>query len=537
MAFIAHPSVRIYGTEHDYEPISCIDPNCPTKAQHLHCPFCPYAEKYTDPVILKAHYRVKHVDKGIIFAGLKVVRCCRECDIVGAIKGEKRFRGAHWHCYRCRNGFNRRDEAIKHYKTHFRNPQTTFQIQIAQDINQVLHQPVLHIKSGSPSGHADDSLARTDEWESARKLGQTQIYVLNNDSTLIDSAEDSCMTPDIVAATEIVDTSHTYTLNTSQPYAFTPDVEADADIVEDTAEMPDEFSATLDAEETQTSEYISPEVFNRVVRQKVQAEKKASTLQTRYQELLVTNLNRENELLAQIKTLQSQLKKKSEEVERRQQRENDLQSQLQLSVDVRLQTLMKKLQQDHAEFLNAQLAKLERAMSQTKSCEQVHPAQHNEALNTILSSCSVKSIAQVQSDTEKKSNYQYGKLLVKQIITDKNNTGSGDNNQDDCDKESPAHTKVVLKPITFDKGVMPSAVSDKKDLVLTPLDDQVKPPNATVVKIGDRLFFGKYVSGKLVKVKTSEVEKLKQQTENEKRKLEEESSSEDTKTKSAKLSE
>ena len=33
---------------------------------------------------------------------------------------------------RCRNGFNRRDEAIKHYRTHFRNPQTTFQIQIAQ---------------------------------------------------------------------------------------------------------------------------------------------------------------------------------------------------------------------------------------------------------------------------------------------------------------------------------------------------------------------------------------------------------------------
>ena len=34
--------------------------------------------------------------------------------------------------FRCRNGFNRRDEAIKHYRTHFRNPQTTFQIQITQ---------------------------------------------------------------------------------------------------------------------------------------------------------------------------------------------------------------------------------------------------------------------------------------------------------------------------------------------------------------------------------------------------------------------
>ncbi|GFR93529.1 protein TAPT1 homolog isoform X2 [Elysia marginata] len=101
----------------------------------MHCPLCVKTDAYQDPVILKAHYRVKHVDKGIDFAGLKILRCVDQCDIVGIIKGEKRFKGAHWHCYRCRNGFNRRDEAIKHYKTHFRNPQTTFQIQITQDLN------------------------------------------------------------------------------------------------------------------------------------------------------------------------------------------------------------------------------------------------------------------------------------------------------------------------------------------------------------------------------------------------------------------
>ncbi|XP_043385834.1 uncharacterized protein LOC114022142 isoform X4 [Chelonia mydas] len=67
--------------------------------------------------------------------GLKILRCCNHCEIVGTIKGEKKFKGAHWHCYRCRNGFNRRDEAVKHYKTHFRNPHTTFQIQITQDVN------------------------------------------------------------------------------------------------------------------------------------------------------------------------------------------------------------------------------------------------------------------------------------------------------------------------------------------------------------------------------------------------------------------
>jgi len=36
---------------------------------HMHCPFCVKSEFYADPTILKAHYRVKHVDKGIEFAG------------------------------------------------------------------------------------------------------------------------------------------------------------------------------------------------------------------------------------------------------------------------------------------------------------------------------------------------------------------------------------------------------------------------------------------------------------------------------------
>ncbi|XP_014664949.1 PREDICTED: uncharacterized protein LOC106807190 [Priapulus caudatus] len=73
--------------------------------------------------------------------GLRILQCCDSCEIVGAINGKKRFKGAHWHCYRCRNGFNRRDEAIKHYRTHFRNPQTTFQIQITQEVNQMFHLP------------------------------------------------------------------------------------------------------------------------------------------------------------------------------------------------------------------------------------------------------------------------------------------------------------------------------------------------------------------------------------------------------------
>ncbi|XP_034647234.1 uncharacterized protein LOC117888163 isoform X3 [Trachemys scripta elegans] len=136
-SFIAHPSVRIKGTEHSYSPVLCQDDQCAAsiKGRHTHCPFCSISEAYQDPFILRAHYRVKHVDKGLDFAGLKILRCCNHCEIVGTIKGEKKFKGAHWHCYRCRNGFNRRDEAVKHYKTHFRNPHTTFQIQITQDVN------------------------------------------------------------------------------------------------------------------------------------------------------------------------------------------------------------------------------------------------------------------------------------------------------------------------------------------------------------------------------------------------------------------
>ncbi|XP_051956199.1 uncharacterized protein LOC127625147 [Xyrauchen texanus] len=136
-AFVAHPSVRIRGTEHTYTPVLCQDEKCAgqQKGVHMHCPLCSIAEAYQDPVILRAHFRIKHVDKGIDFAGLKVLRCCNHCEIVGTIKGEKRFKGAHWHCYRCRNGFNRRDEAIKHFKTHFRNPHTTFQIQVTQNVN------------------------------------------------------------------------------------------------------------------------------------------------------------------------------------------------------------------------------------------------------------------------------------------------------------------------------------------------------------------------------------------------------------------
>ena len=61
--------MRLKGTEDNYEPVLCAIPDCPKRLPHLHCPFCPKSDVFHDPVILKAHYRVKHVDKGIDFSG------------------------------------------------------------------------------------------------------------------------------------------------------------------------------------------------------------------------------------------------------------------------------------------------------------------------------------------------------------------------------------------------------------------------------------------------------------------------------------
>ena len=73
-----HRSVRIRGTETNFNPVQCLDPSCSNKNPHMHCPFCVKSESYQDPVILKAHYRVKHVDKGIEFAGESILKNSEE---------------------------------------------------------------------------------------------------------------------------------------------------------------------------------------------------------------------------------------------------------------------------------------------------------------------------------------------------------------------------------------------------------------------------------------------------------------------------
>lgn len=73
--FQAHPSVRIKDGEHTYNPVVCQEENCTgrNKGVHMHCPLCTVAETYQDSVILRAHFRIKHLDKGIDFGGEKIV--------------------------------------------------------------------------------------------------------------------------------------------------------------------------------------------------------------------------------------------------------------------------------------------------------------------------------------------------------------------------------------------------------------------------------------------------------------------------------
>ncbi|XP_014664954.1 PREDICTED: uncharacterized protein LOC106807193 [Priapulus caudatus] len=299
MAFIAHPSVRILGTENIYSPISCIDPNCPNKNPHMHCPLCVKTDNYHDPVILKAHYRVKHVDKGLAFAGLRILQCCDSCEIVGAINGKKRFKGAHWHCYRCRNGFNRRDEAIKHYRTHFRNPQTTFQIQITQEVNQMFHMPEQDSAPNHiPGEMADISImhmypAHQNVAETGTTSAQSHTSILNNenDPSLAngrpsEGAGDAAVA---VGVNETLPEGHQTIML----------------IAEEECLDGSEYSQTAygSNQVPQGEELISPEVFNRVVSQKVKLERKLEAMQVKYNQLEGEKLRVETQLNQEVDDL------------------------------------------------------------------------------------------------------------------------------------------------------------------------------------------------------------------------------------------
>uniref|UniRef100_T1J6I2 C2H2-type domain-containing protein n=1 Tax=Strigamia maritima TaxID=126957 RepID=T1J6I2_STRMM len=292
-----HPSIRIVGTETNYSPIQCMDLSCTNKNPHMHCPFCQKTEFYTDPIILRAHYRVKHVDKGIDFAGLKVLRCCDLCDIVGAIKGEKKFKGAHWHCYKCKNGFNRRDEAIKHYKTHFRNPQTTFQIHIAQEVNN----PVQLCENQEIQNFAQNDVNATVHPVFTEAINSNRISNNENDSFLANGP------PNLIEY--------------------------------------DHIHASIGANETVGS-------VNDLHQPNREDEQKNIKEWRMREEMYV---EKERQLMNEIEGLKSQVEKQAAEISALRKRENQLIDHIQFPSNCKLQELMNNLQNQHLELLQQQI--------------------------------------------------------------------------------------------------------------------------------------------------------------------------------------
>lgn len=273
--FVTHASVRVKGSEHYYDPVWCTDVDCPKHATpHMHCPFCARSEFYLDPVILRAHYRVKHVDKGIDVYGLRIVRCCDRCDFVGSIKGTKEIRGAHWHCYRCRNGFNRRDEAVKHYRTHFRSPQTTYQIQIVSDVNQAFF--------------------------TKKKIIQNFTDVVSSSvSSSSNGVSGGSCSQQLVAANETVTTS-TGDLQLLIVDAESVDVSCDADVT--SVEMPSETDAVSSPTCWTTD---SPDET---------LESRLADLQCQYDQLVAKNNAIVSQLQAEVAALQQQVRLQAEEL-------------------------------------------------------------------------------------------------------------------------------------------------------------------------------------------------------------------------------
>lgn len=324
--FVAHASVRIKGTEHIYEPVFCSDTECDKRyVIHMHCPFCVRTESFIDPVILKAHYRVKHVDKGIEYGGLKIVRCCDHCDIVGSIKGSKEIKGAHWHCYRCRNGFNRRDEAQKHYRTHFRTPETTFQIHIPQDVNQVF-------VASTPSSDLATQSGQEPPMSSVNMDRVDGVVVANDDRCLQVS----------VAANETVGTTATADLPVVM--VLPPSSNSVASVVR--LNSGQEVSAAIFTLKNEIaagslSETWSPQESN-------------LSLEIGDKQQLVQN-NKLSGAQLQIRQLQLQVQKQAEEIETLKKREEELLNQLEVDLDDRLAELLERTKSDHEALLRQQL--------------------------------------------------------------------------------------------------------------------------------------------------------------------------------------
>ncbi|XP_053376074.1 uncharacterized protein LOC123533369 [Mercenaria mercenaria] len=157
-----HPSVRIKGTENDFTPVECFEADCAITDLHMHCPFCPRTDSYSDVALLKAHYTKQHINKALEFSGLKILRCYDTCEVVTRHTDCKTFKGGHWHCYNCTSANGGRVECLDHFKRHLSAYACSFQIRVAKDVNPgcssfgtVIHE----IENADASLHMETSAA------------------------------------------------------------------------------------------------------------------------------------------------------------------------------------------------------------------------------------------------------------------------------------------------------------------------------------------------------------------------------------------
>ncbi|CAH1801018.1 unnamed protein product [Owenia fusiformis] len=351
--FVTHPSVRMKGTENNFNILECFIASCEFKYPHMHCPFCVKSEAYTDPVILRAHYRVKHVDKALDFAGLKILRCCESCDIVGAIKGEKKFKGAHWHCYRCKNGFNRRDEAIKHYKTHFRNPQTTFQIQVTQEVNTPYNtSPLL-----------GETAAATEE-----------ISVSAEDIMVSSNTIHPALTEAVMSQENSILNASTESLESSGPKSSDQSVAANETVTSHAEQQQQQHQTMIiiQGEDGQMLPMSASDLtaintefdLSEILLKKGELERKVESLERRNEQLEIEKCETEQRLTLEINQLQSQVQMQAHDITLLQEKEQNLINQLSIPLDEKIQSLIAELQTRHTDLIHQQLGEVKRTYCQ-----------------------------------------------------------------------------------------------------------------------------------------------------------------------------
>ncbi|XP_045172259.2 uncharacterized protein LOC123534198 isoform X2 [Mercenaria mercenaria] len=343
-----HPSVQVEGTEADYIPVQCFDPVCAYETPHMHCPFCVKTKSYTDPAILKAHYRVEHVDKGIEFAGMQVLRCCDQCDIFGVKKGEKKMKEAHWHCYKCRNGFNRRHEAITHYKNHLRNPQKTFPIHNSQDIYQPVTQATEAKKAAACI--STDSFSVHDSITEGAAAHSSGISMLSRG----------------VGAVETVGISDTQTVMVIQD-----DGQGNFSTVQElgTIQDLDPPDHTIFDETEDTSQDTIQEL-----RDKIAQLEKEKAVQKAHIDLLSKKIEEQAEQIASYKLKEQSLLKQMQE----------LQQGMSVPRDKAMQDLCNQLETQHREFIRKQITQLKHSLVQTSVPQPKMTVLNTNALSTQL---------------------------------------------------------------------------------------------------------------------------------------------------------